>query len=392
MEPDRPDRIASTILSARYRLVGPIGQGGMGVVYRAMDEQLHRPVAVKILPEVVGGDGDRLARFRNEARALAALNNPHIVTIFEVGEAETAPFIAMELVEGQTLRQRLQHGPLPLRDALDITLQVAHALSAAHDKRIVHRDIKPENVMMRGDGYVKVLDFGLASLRARVDSDRSVLTAGAFETVAAGIAGTPAYMSPEQIAGAAVDARTDVFSLGVTLFEALTGTNPFLRPERARDAGGDRPDTRAGSGRGGESAAGRSRDCAPDAPERAGGSVSVSRCAGGGPADSARQARRAGGAAPRAMRRSWLPPRWRSRRRPPLRPSSTGDRSGDTGSSSRRSRRSRGWPGTRSPPSPRPSSTRPSATCRTIPTWPAPSLRRRVSPRFTRRRPARSSK
>ena len=114
MEPDRPDRIASTILSGRYRLVGPIGQGGMGVVYRAMDEQLHRPVAVKILPEVVGGDGDRLARFRNEARALAALNNPHIVTIFEVGEAETAPFIAMELVEGQTLRQRLRDGPLPL--------------------------------------------------------------------------------------------------------------------------------------------------------------------------------------------------------------------------------------------------------------------------------------
>jgi len=217
------------LLGGRYRIASRIGEGGMGVVYRAVDEQLRRPVAIKLLPPSLHGDADRLARFTNEARALSALNHPHIVTIYEVGDAQTAPFIAMELVEGQTLRERLRSGRLPLGDALDVCGQVARALAAAHEKGIVHQDIKPENVMIRRDGYVKVLDFGLAALRAPVDLDRSIAPAGSFVTVAAAVTGTLAYMPPEQIEGAPADVRGDIFSLGVTLCEAATGTNPFAR-------------------------------------------------------------------------------------------------------------------------------------------------------------------
>jgi len=238
MEPDEGTRVGDrsalehpgTVVGGRYRITGRIGEGGMGIVHRAVDEQLHRPVAIKFLPQELRGDRDRLARFRNEARALSALTHPHIITIYEVGDAGDAPFIAMEMVEGQTLRERLRAGRLPRREAVDICLQVARALSAAHEKRIIHRDIKPENVMIRGDGYVKVLDFGLAGLRAPLESDRSVVTNDSFATIAAAVTGTPAYMSPEQIEGSAVDSRSDVFSLGVLLCEAMTGTNPFARP------------------------------------------------------------------------------------------------------------------------------------------------------------------
>ena len=215
------------LIASRYRIGDRIGEGGMGVVYAAFDEQLRRPVAVKILPHALQADDDRLSRFRNEARTLSALNHPHIITIFEIGQTETTPFIAMEFVEGETLRARLRAGRLALRDAIDIALQVARALGAAHEKGIVHRDIKPENVMIRRDGYVKVLDFGLAILRAREHETPSMLTGGSLETVIAGVAGTPAYMSPEQIDGRSVDARSDLFSLGVLLCEMATGTNPF---------------------------------------------------------------------------------------------------------------------------------------------------------------------
>jgi formylglycine-generating enzyme required for sulfatase activity/dienelactone hydrolase len=238
MEPDQGKRVddpsalehPGTLIGGRYRITGRIGEGGMGIVHRAVDEQLHRPVAIKFLPPALRGDADRLARFKNEARALSALTHPHIITIYEVGDAGDAPFIAMEMVEGQTLRERLRSGRLPLRAAVDVCLQVARALGAAHEKRIVHRDIKPENVMIRGDGYVKVLDFGLAGLRAPLDSDQSVVTNDSFATIAAAVTGTPAYMSPEQIEGAPIDARSDVFSLGVLLCEAVTGINPFARP------------------------------------------------------------------------------------------------------------------------------------------------------------------
>ena len=203
----------------------------MGVVYRAEDEQLHRPVAIKFIPPDALGDRDRVSRFRNEARALAALNHPHIITIYEVGDMGDQPFIATEFVEGRTLRDLLRSGPLPAARAIDIAIQVTRALAAAHDRRIVHSDLKPENVMVRPDGYVKVLDFGLAALRPRaVVEPSAALTTGSFETVGAMIAGTPAYMSPEQVAGSQVDARSDIFSLGILLCEAVTGINPFARP------------------------------------------------------------------------------------------------------------------------------------------------------------------
>lgn len=216
------------LIGGRFRLTDRIGAGGMGVVYGADDEQLHRPVAIKFLPAAVAGDADRLSRFRNEARALSALNHPHIVTIYEVGVGEM-PFIAMERVHGATLRARLQSGGLPLRDAMDIALQVARALSAAHDRGLVHRDIKPENVMIRPDGYVKVLDFGLAELRSPGETAEWALAPGEFETVARSAAGTPAYMSPERIAGEPVDPRSDIFALGVLICEAIAGENPFAR-------------------------------------------------------------------------------------------------------------------------------------------------------------------
>jgi dienelactone hydrolase len=217
------------LIASRYRIGNRIGEGGMGVVYSAFDEQLRRPVAVKFLPPQLQADDDRLGRFRNEARTLSALNHPHIITIFEIGQTSTTPFIAMEFVEGETLRARLRAGRLPLREAIEIALQVARALGAAHEKGIIHRDIKPENVMIRPDGYVKVLDFGLAVLRARDYETPSMLTGGSLETVIAGVAGTPAYMSPEQIDGRSLDARSDLFSLGVLLCEMATGANPFAR-------------------------------------------------------------------------------------------------------------------------------------------------------------------
>jgi formylglycine-generating enzyme required for sulfatase activity/dienelactone hydrolase len=214
-------------IASRYRVQDRIGEGGMGVVYRAFDEQLRRAVAVKFLTGIGGGTG--LGRFRNEARTLSALSHPNIVTIFEIGEAQSSPFIAMELVEGETLRARLRRGRMVLRDAVDVVVQVARALGAAHDKGIVHRDIKPENVMIRHDGYAKVLDFGVAVLRAGGGGTSQMLTGGSLETVTAGIAGTPAYMSPEQIDGRALDPRSDLFSLGVMLCEMITGVNPFAR-------------------------------------------------------------------------------------------------------------------------------------------------------------------
>jgi eukaryotic-like serine/threonine-protein kinase len=222
-------RAVDGLVGGKYRITAQIGQGGMGLVYRAVDEHLHRPVAIKFLPESSLGDSDRLARFQNESRALAALNHPHILTIYEVGQANAAPFIAMELVEGETLRDHLKSGPLRFAEAMDVGLQIARGLAAAHRKGIVHRDVKPENVMIRADGYVKVLDFGLAALCAPTSADGSVVPNAAFETVGAVVAGTPAYMSPEQIQGRPIDGRSDVFSLGVTLCEMIAGTNPFAR-------------------------------------------------------------------------------------------------------------------------------------------------------------------
>jgi serine/threonine-protein kinase len=216
-----PDLTGRTV--GQYRFVAPIGAGGMGEVYAAHDGRLDRPVALKLLSASLAGDADRLRRFHAEARAASSLNHPHILVVHDFGELDGRPFIVTELVEGETLRRRLGRGPVPVRTAVDIAMQTAGALSAAHVRGIVHRDIKPENIMIRLDGYVKVLDFGLAKLM----SDRS-RTDALLRTQAGVVIGTPRYMSPEQARGLETDPRTDVWSLGAVLFEMFAGRPPFV--------------------------------------------------------------------------------------------------------------------------------------------------------------------
>ena len=209
-----------------YRIRSLLGSGGMGQVYLAHDSKLDRLVALKLIAPELSGDPDRLRRFLQEARAASSLNHPHILVIHDFGELDGRPFIVSEFVEGETLRERLLRGPVPAREAVAIAVQIAGALAAAHARGLVHRDIKPENVMVRPDGYVKVLDFGLAKLTA-------LAAAGAdsvMQTQAGTILGTPRYMSPEQARGMEVDAQTDVWSLGVVLYEMMAGFPPFDGP------------------------------------------------------------------------------------------------------------------------------------------------------------------
>jgi TolB-like protein/Tfp pilus assembly protein PilF/tRNA A-37 threonylcarbamoyl transferase component Bud32 len=209
-----------------YHILGKIGAGGMGEVYRATDTKLGREVALKVLPPDMARDPERLARFQREARVVAALNHPHIVTIFSVEESDGVHFLTMELVEGQSLDCRILEGGLPFEQIVEIASALADALAAAHEKGIVHRDLKPANVMVTGDGRVKVLDFGLAKdARAEKSGDATLTSAG--HTQAGMVMGTPAYMSPEQISGRVLDHRTDIFSLGVVLHEMATGQRPF---------------------------------------------------------------------------------------------------------------------------------------------------------------------
>jgi serine/threonine protein kinase len=211
---------------AHYRISSRIGAGGMGEVYRATDTKLGRDVALKILPAEMARDPERLARFRREARAVAALNHPHIVTIFSVEESEGIHFLTMELVEGQSLERLIGESGIPVERMVEIASALADALAAAHEKGIVHRDLKPANVMVTSDGRVKVLDFGLAKeMRASDPPDATLTSAG--HTAVGVVMGTPAYMSPEQIAGRAVDHRTDIFSLGIILYEMASGRRPF---------------------------------------------------------------------------------------------------------------------------------------------------------------------
>jgi serine/threonine protein kinase/Tol biopolymer transport system component len=222
-----------------YRVRSRLGQGGMGVVYLADDTRLGRKVALKLLPANVTADAGRLKRFEQEARAASALNHPNILTIFEVGHADGEHYIAAEYVEGETLRQRLGRGRLPLKDALDVALQVGTALAAAHKAGIVHRDVKPENVILRPDGYAKVLDFGLAKLSeppARGSEESPTLAR--IETDPGTVLGTATYMSPEQACGDVVDARSDIFSLGVVLYEMLAGAPPFRGASTAETMAG----------------------------------------------------------------------------------------------------------------------------------------------------------
>ena len=212
----------------QYEIISMLGKGGMGEVYLAQDHKLGRRVALKFLPFSFTKDADRLRRFEREARAASALNHPNILTIHEIGEVDGHRFIATEFIDGETLRQRIVTGPLKVNEALHIGEQIASALAEAHAAGIIHRDIKPENIMLRRDGIVKVLDFGLAKLAEAKESGRPEdLTRELVKTSTGIVMGTTAYMSPEQVRGLPVDARTDIWSLGVTLYEMLGSRTPF---------------------------------------------------------------------------------------------------------------------------------------------------------------------
>ncbi|MEX1245889.1 MAG: protein kinase [Thermoanaerobaculia bacterium] len=214
-----------------YEILAPIGAGGMGEVYRARDAKLGREIAVKVLPSAMASDPDRRQRFEQEARSASALNHPNILTIHDIGEVDGTTYIAMELVEGKTLRELVASGEaLPTKRLLDIAVQTAEGLAKAHSAGIVHRDLKPENLMVSKDGYVKILDFGLAKLTEPVSQDASVLpTAVVSPTQPGTVMGTAGYMSPEQASGQAVDFRSDQFSFGSILYEMATGKRAFSR-------------------------------------------------------------------------------------------------------------------------------------------------------------------
>ena len=218
--------LASGTRLAVYEIQAPIGAGGMGEVYRATDTRLGRGVAVKILPTEMAQDADRLARFLREARAVAALNHPNVVTLYSVEECDGVHFLTMELIEGQPLDRMISANGLPVERIVEIAGAVAEGLAAAHEKGIVHRDLKPANVMVTPEGRVKVVDFGLAKdVGLETSNDATMTSAG--RTQAGIVMGTPAYMSPEQVSGRVLDHRTDIFSLGVMLHEMATGRRPF---------------------------------------------------------------------------------------------------------------------------------------------------------------------
>src|SRR5271170_3937273 len=225
-------------LVAGYRL-GPfeilalLGAGGMGEVYRARDASLKRDVAIKVLPASYSRDPDRLHRFQLEAQSAAALNHPNILSIFHIGQHDGSPYIVSELLEGETLRDRLRRGSMRLREALDIAVQIAHGLAAAHEKGIVHRDLKPENLFVTKDGRVKILDFGLAKLKQHQPDPDGAAPTITQKTGPGMVMGTAGYMSPEQVRGKAVDHRTDIFAFGAILYEMLTGKRAFQRSTSA---------------------------------------------------------------------------------------------------------------------------------------------------------------
>jgi eukaryotic-like serine/threonine-protein kinase len=216
-----------------YEIIAAIGAGGMGEVYRAKDTRLGRDAAIKVLPEALEKDADRLRRFEQEARTIAALNHPNILGIHDIGTHESAPFLVSELLDGETLREKIDTGSLPVKRAIEYGLGIAQGLAAAHNKGIVHRDLKPENVFITHDGRVKALDFGLAKLVQREESGVTAKTLTSPGTLPGVVMGTIGYMSPEQVAGTASDARSDIFSFGAVLYEMLTGKRAFKRDTAA---------------------------------------------------------------------------------------------------------------------------------------------------------------
>src|SRR5262245_32799889 len=212
-----------------YEIIAPLGAGGMGEVYRARDPRLKRDIAIKVLPEDVASSPDRLTRFEREARAVAALNHPNIVVLYSIEEQQGIQFLTMELIEGQGLDRHVQPGGLPVARVLDFGIAISDALAAAHHKGVVHRDLKPANVMVTREGRLKVLDFGLAKVAttSTVSDASSTITMTAPLTTEGAILGTVPYMAPEQLVGRAVDARSDLFALGVMLYELAAGRRPF---------------------------------------------------------------------------------------------------------------------------------------------------------------------
>lgn len=211
-----------------YEVIAPVGAGGMGEVYRARDARLNREVAIKMLPDAVVRDPERLRRFETEARTAGMLNHPNLLSVFDIGEFNGAPYIVTELLQGETLRDKLRQGPLPLRAAIDYGIQIAHGLAAAHEQGVVHRDLKPENIFICRDDRVKILDFGLAKL-VHGESALSGATAATMpaKTEPGVVLGTLGYMSPEQVRGQEADSRSDVFAFGAVLYEMLSGKHAF---------------------------------------------------------------------------------------------------------------------------------------------------------------------
>jgi serine/threonine protein kinase len=233
-----------------YRILSPLGAGGMGEVYRAHDSRLRRDVAVKVLPEAFAADAERMARFEQEARVLASLNHPNIASIYGLEESGSVRALVMELVPGHTLAERIAAGPIQTGEALSIARQIGEAVACAHERGVIHRDLKPANIMITGSGLVKVLDFGLAKLAEKTE-DAGGETASLPRTETGAVLGTSGYMSPEQLRGLPVDHRTDLFSFGVVLYEmvtrerAFTGSSPMAVADailhaQPRDFG-DRP-------------------------------------------------------------------------------------------------------------------------------------------------------
>jgi eukaryotic-like serine/threonine-protein kinase len=217
---------------SHYRIEQRIGEGGMGVVYKALDTRLDRPVALKFLSQEYSRDPSALERFRLEARAASALNHPQICTIYDIGEHDGQPFIVMEFLDGHSLKERIPQSPLKTEEVIEISIQISGALEAAHSRGIVHRDIKPANIFLTKTGQVKVLDFGLAKLSSKNTGLDASTTIGS-NTVAGTAVGTVAYMSPEQARAEEVDSRSDLFSLGVVLYEMATSQQAFSGPSVA---------------------------------------------------------------------------------------------------------------------------------------------------------------